>query len=422
MGGGIAQHSNAWVLPYVSLVEPISKELLPSDLRLRINLSSHRVVTFDYLWSEYEKSVVEDQSGFDKIHILDKLIGEVAIADAERAASLRWELSTFFFAQCSWNELRKLETTSTDVLQTCRSGFIENIDVEKAVPYFKARVKSTTNCYHRARISFCVWELNRDLEFAEIALTSLQEVAKLCLEAGQYYEYVIAVQTAYSISIRYNLKELAEKVARFALGGVDQLFDKNEYRWLIEPMEIVAHFGGKNPLDSRTIDSLQSKATEAVDFYHARKQYHLQRSLLHTLIKITEVSRESSKNKESKRKTLMESIAESWEKEADERLGDPNGTLASIVFYQNAAPYYENAGKPEKKKMLLSKIRKATKSIKWTRFSSPPIRIPTLTFEGDSPAEIYDKMCEYSEPIPPLDFGTGSRTRPAGYDVDDNFR
>jgi Domain of unknown function (DUF4209) len=357
-------------------------------------------------WAEYERLEVESPYSPKKLTILAKLIQEPAANNSLDADNLQWERSAYQFATCTWNELTGSSPQVLGQPKDCKK-LIENIDVDGAVSYFNNRVQTTMNPYHKARIATTLWQLQHKPESARVATLAIKDVAKQCLAAGHYLDFVKTIQIASNFSIRYNLNDLTKEVEQFAIDSVSELYRKRQYRWLIEPFQVIASIGRQNPLEMESLRELESKGYRAASFFHTAKNFHLQRSIYNELINLDEVSDESAEKKEIKKRKLLRQIANSWRDEGDSRLSDPNGSLASVVFYRNAHDFYEKAGSSKMMKQMLSKTGEASKSMKWREVTSDPIEIPALKLDGKNPNEIYERICEY-QVAPPLNWESSS--------------
>ena len=363
----------------------------------------------DELWSRYEKITIKNMTSGEQ-NLLEEIISKLDKTETERANQLRWELAAIAFVLVISGHLQCLDQTDQDFLKKCKDGFIHyidvNKDVNKAVEYFKTRVNSTRNPYHKARLSYCIWELKREEEFVRTAIESMLEAARLCFDANDFYHCMEFVQTAYSICMLYNLKDLTQKVVRFTFDCIALLYDKKEFGSMIHFVRVITHYTKEGKPETTMIEDLISKNRNAAKYNEMNKKYHLQRSYLELNIQLIGILPYETGKKEQLKKDLHENIAKSHEKEGNERSLQEEGGLGPSIDYREAAKHYNIAGNSSKGKELLHKSGEAGKKIGLIGFKEfvYEVTTPELIFSGETSTEIYKQISEY-DMAPPLNHG-----------------
>ncbi len=345
------------------------------------------------IWDSYEKTEAENLALVSgKLAILDGLISDYDKQDKEKAERLRWERAAGVFMLYISNNLMTLDKENNGFMEASKESFLKSIDVNRATDYFKQRVGSTANPFHKARLSYSIWTIKKDPNFLTIAVKSLMESAQVCFDANGWMECIHNIKTAYAISVTNNLHTLAEDVSGMSLELVHKFEDKREYRWIIELVEIVIHYSKRRKLDSKIIQNLLSVAERCADHYGAAANYHLCRAFLELVVQLG-VILDDEKGKNG----AIRKIAESFETEAKKRLTE-NAALASVVFYREAIKHYHRIGDSQKEKELMKKIGDSAKKIEWKKVSFD-VSLPELQFKGDTPTAVYNEICDYNDPI-----------------------
>ena len=275
--------------------------------------------------------------------------------------------------------------------------------------YFKTRVNSTRNPYHKARLSYCIWELKREEEFVRTAIESMLEAARLCFDANDFYHCMEFVQTAYSICMLYNLKDLTQKVVKFTFDCIALLSDKKEFGSMIHFERVITHHTKEGKPETAMIEDLISKNRNAAKYNEMNKKYHLQRQYLELIIQLIGILPYGTDKKEQSKKDLHENIAKSYEREGDERSLQEEDGLGPSLDYKQAPKHYNIAGNSSKVKELLHKSGEAGKKIRFKEVDFK-ITIPELTFSAETSTEIYKQISEY-DIAPPLNYGKASVTQ-----------
>ncbi len=356
------------------------------------------------LWNQYEEIGVEDLTSSRQRQLLQQMIKELS-KDDSRVDELNWELDAVDFCFVLFRHIQVLDNVDRTYIKKCTDAFKQRLDEDKAINYFETRLNSTANPYIITRLGYCLWELKRDPEFLQITVEALLRVTDVCVESNNLLQCSRAVQTAYSISTLNNYTKLIDKVAKHSLNLIQRLYDKSEFRWILELTEINTHYWKNNKPDDPVINDLILKLKKIAGHYLTDKKYHLQRSFLKMIIPLVGFLSQDSEKTASMQKEIRKDVAKSHEIEAEERLsqGDDEA-LPAIVFYEDAIKEYHVVGMPEKEQELMHKIAEASKKIRWKKIETK-IVLPSLTFDGKTPTEIYSQISSYDELIPPVDFG-----------------
>lgn len=368
--------------------------------------------SIDELWAQYEQINIENFMGSHQSGLLVRMISIVEKTDVEKANQLRWELAAIDFMNAIKWRLSSLDNIQHSNLKNIKDNFLTRITPDKTLPYFKDRINSTQNPYHKARLSYCIWEVEKKVAFLQVTIQSLQEIAELSLKNGKLHECIQAIQVAYLLSMMNNLQENIKHIATITIEYINRIYDNRQYRWILELMRIIAHCGKKQNVDSDIIKSLLTKTTDAVEYYKTNKNYHLERMFYEVRIPLINVL-VNDENKEQMKREAIESVAKSYERQGDEDFLKEDGGLLSSEWYKRAAEQYQLAGNPKQKEML-SKSGEATKKIKWKEVKVE-VNLQELKFMGQTPTEIYREICQFQGLIPPVDYGRDLESSIADY-------
>lgn len=229
-----------------------------------------------------------------------------------------------------------------------------------ALDYYRKRASVTENPILRSRYCDVIWEQEKDVAFAKMAITSYIDCCPIYLENEWDGELADSLGRIMTLSISINDIRLIEESLKHHYEFIDLLIKKERPRYIIEIIESILKSVKKisQPVD---YEKLALAIEGAILHYSENKpdSFHLQRGYMGLLVKIWQIQKKQEEVDNSKIR-----IAGSYVKEAEwKRTNYPNGNIVAAHFYEEAMKKYIEMGKfPEQVEELKTKIQEANKA------------------------------------------------------------
>jgi len=260
---------------------------------------------------------------------------------------------------------------------------------EEAIPYYKERIKTSKNTLNKAWYNYVLWTLTKgqkdSYKYALEASKQFFLATNNYLKNKGYVEYYQTFPFCFKISlkiaIKLNNKNLVVDIIEHLVKCSNRQLVEKEIRWSLELYEILVDFSDKLPNKDvkRIIKPEISKIEKIVDDYIQNKDYHLARSFIELLLKLSKLNYLDLDNK-----NYLALKAETYILEAESRKEAP---LVQSSFYQDALKEYTKLGDSRKVEELKEKIKKTESKIEW-KCVSTKIEIPFYLAE-----HIINKLC-----------------------------
>jgi hypothetical protein len=254
-------------------------------------------------------------------------------------------------------------------------------DLEKHFPketieYYKNRANITNNPILKARYSDVIWELDKDVNYACLAVKAYLNSCPTYFTNEWDHELADSLDRAITIASMINDQSLIDESLGKHYEFIKALAEKRRFRY---SLEIIASILNRKTQISSQIDYeyLISIIEGAVTDYASNipDSFHLQRSFLELLVKIWQI-----RGNEDERVKIKIRIAESFIEEAEwKKVNYPSGNMVAAIFYEKALQAYMDLGSfPEKVKELKNKIQEANETALKTEYKtiSTKVRIP----------------------------------------------
>jgi len=265
-------------------------------------------------------------------------------------------------------------------------------DLEKDFPkesieYYKNRANITKNPILRARYSDLVWELDKDVYCARLAIRAYLDCCPIYFGNEWDHELADSLDRAITIASMVNDRSWIDESLRKHYELIKQLVEKRRFRYLFEIIESILN-RERRIRDQVDYEYLISTIGDAITYYaeNIPDSFHLQRSFMELLLRIWQIR----KNQYEWRKTKVR-IAESFIEEAEwKKVNYPSGNLVAAGFYEDAMRSYMDLGdSPNKVEELKAKILEANEAALKTEYKQVSAKVEIPTQEIDRYLDIY---------------------------------
>lgn len=365
------------------MIESEMRKLDPEEL---INLSETN--TSDFRWNRSNIYKV----AFEKYE---------KIGEKDKAEDLRKEILIFDLSTRNTPKKRfdSMMSGTTDNGEEWKYPDLEKHFPKEAIEYYKNRANVTNNPILKARYSDVIWEFDRDVDYARLAVSAYLDCCPIYFTNEWDHELADSLGRAIAIASMIKDQSLIDKSLKKHYEFIKQLVEKRRLRYLLEIIESILNWEKKigEQIDYEYLISIiEAAITDYV--LNIPDSFHLQRSFLELLIKIWQI-----RKNEDERQKIKIRIAESFIEEAEwKKVNYPNGNMVAASFYEKALQAYMDLGNfPEKVQELKVKIQEANEAALKTEYEtiSAELRLPREVtdeylrmYEGRETIEIFKIM------------------------------
>jgi hypothetical protein len=365
------------------MIESEMRKLDPEEL---INLSETN--TSDFRWNRSNIYKV----AFEKY----EKSGEKDKAEDLRKEILIFDLSTHNSPKKRFDSMM---SGTTDNGEEWKYPDLEKHFPKEAIEYYKNRANVTNNSILKARYSDVIWELDRDADYARLAVSAYLNCCPIYFTNEWDHELADSLDRAIAIALMIKDQSLIEESLKKHYEFIKQMEEKRRFQYLLEIIESILNWGKKIGAQI-DYEYLISTIEAAITDYgqNIPDSFHLQRSFLELLAKIWQI-----RKNEDERQKIKIRIAESFIEEADwKKVNYPNGNMIAASLYEKALQAYMDLGNfPEKVQELKVKIQEANEAALKTEYEiiSAEARLPReeideylRMYEGRETIEIFKIM------------------------------
>lgn len=342
------------------------EKLNPEEL---IKLSETNTLNFRYNRSDIYKVAFEKY----------KKSGEKEKREDMRKEILVIDLSTHSSPKKRFDSMM---SGSTDKGEEWKYPDLEKDFPKEAVEYYKNRANVTTNPILRARYSDVIWELDKDVNYARVAVRAYLDCCPIYFTNEWDRELADSVGRALAIASTINDQSLIDASLKGHYELIKQMVEKRRLRYLFEIVESILS-REKKVSDQMDHEYLISTIEDVIGDYaqNVTDSFHLQRSFM----KLIEKSWQIRKNEQEIQKIKVR-IAESFIEEAEwKKVNYPSGNSVAAHFYEEAMQAYMDLGQfPQKVEELKIKIQEANEAALKTDYQSisSEVKIPRKEIDG----------------------------------------
>lgn len=249
-------------------------------------------------------------------------------------------------------------------------------DLEKhfskgSIEYYKKRANVTNNPVLKARYSDIVWELDKDVNYARLAIRAYLDCCPIYFTNEWDYELADSLVRALEISSMISDSNLLEECLKNFYKFIKKLCENNIFKYL---KDIIDKFLERrdNFNSDLKYDYLISIAEMAIDFYSETPEdnFDIQREYIKLIAKILRIRNDMEGWEKAKVK-----IAESFEEEAEWKGGNyPHSNMVAADLYSKAMQLYMELGnyppKVEELKVKIQKVNKIAREKEYSRIST----------------------------------------------------
>jgi len=328
-----------------------------------INLSETNTSDFRWNRSDVYKVAFEKYEKSDEKEKLENMRREILIFD----------LSTHNSPKKRFDSMM---SGTTDKGEEWKYPDLEKDFPKEAIEYYKNRAKVTQNPILKARYSDVIWELDKNSNYAHLAVRAYLDCCSIYFTNEWDHELTDSLDRAITIASMINDQNLIVESLRKHYEFIKQLVEKRRFRYLLEIIESILNRERKVRVQI-DYEYLISIIESAISDYaqNVTDSFHLQRSFMELLVKIWQIR----KNEEEYRKIKVR-IAESFIEEAEwKKVNYPSGNMVAASFYEKAMQaYMDLGGFPEKVEELKTKIQEVNAAALKTEYKiiSTEVKIP----------------------------------------------
>lgn len=303
--------------------------------------------------------------------------------DTDKMEEMRKEVLIFNLSTHGYPPVRfsPLMTGRSEEGQEVKFPDLERDFPKESLEYYKKRTSVANNPINKARYSDVIWELDKDVEFARLAVDAYLDCCPAYLDNGWDSELADSLHRALSIAIMINDGVLITKALEEHYQVIGILQERRTYRYLIEIIRSILRLERRTDINI-DYDELITFIEESISYYFENEpdSFHLQRSFLTLEEEIWKIRRD-----EDSRKKIRVRVAESFVEEAEwKRKHYPKGNMVAATIFQNAMQeYVDLGGYPERVEELKIKIKEANEAAAESEYSqiSTEVEIPRREIE-----------------------------------------
>ncbi len=350
------------------------EKLKPEEL---INLSEtntsefrwNRSNIYNVLFEKYEKSSEKEK--------LEDIKKEILIFD----------LSTLNLSE---KRFKSMVSGISDEGNEWKYPDLEKHFPEEVIEYYKSRANITNNPILKSRYSDVVWELDKNVNFARLAVRAYLDCCPIYFTNEWDYELADSLDRAITVALMIKDLRLIDESLKKHYEFIQQLVDKSRFRYLLEIIGSILN-QEKRISDQIDYDHLISIIESAIVDYtqNVTDSFNLQRSFMELLVKIWQLR----KNQDEQNKIKVR-IAESFIEEAEwKKINYPSGNAVAASFYEDAMQAYLDLGIfPEKVTELKTKIQEANEAALKTEYKTISAKVKIPRQEIDDYLKMYEGL------------------------------
>lgn len=253
---------------------------------------------------------------------------------------------------------------------------------QESIHYYKQRASETDNPILKARYSDVLWELNKSIEHARLAVAAYLESCNIYKTLEWESELADALERSLSISCQIKDTTLINESIKAHYELLEELAATERFRHTSDILESLLT-QGKRMADSIEPDRLIGIAQSAIDYYATNEtdSFFIQRNFLEIIEKIWRL-----KGDDKQRLDTLVQIAHSLEEEAAwKKENYPSGNMIAAHFYTQAMQVYLNIGQhAEKVEELKVKIQKCNEAAAKSEYRaiSADVEIPRAQIDS----------------------------------------
>jgi len=367
------------------------QKLSPEEL---INLSETNTSDFRWNRSDIYKVLFEKYEKSGEREKLENIRKEILIFD----------LSTHNSPKKRFDSMM---SGITDKGEEWKYPDLEKDFPKEAIEYYKNRANVTNNPVLKARYSDVVWEFDKDVNYARLAVRVYLDCCPIYFTNEWDHELGDSLDRAITIASIINDQSLIDESFKKHYELIKQLGEKRRFRYLFEIIESILN-RERRIREQIDYEYLISIIESAIADYaqNVPDSFHLQRSFMELLVKIWQIR----KNQDERQKIKVR-IAESFIEEAEwKKVNYPSGNLVAASFYEKALQAYMDLGSfPEKVEELKTKIKEANEAALKTEYKtiSTEVKIPRekideylKMYKGRKTIEVFQTMSVDENLIP----------------------
>lgn len=355
------------------MIESEMRKLDPEEL---INLSETNTSDFRWNRSNIYKVAFEKYEKSDEKDKAEDLRKEILIFDLSTQNSPKKRFDSM------------MSGTIDDNGEEWKYPDLEKHFPKEAIEYYKNRANVTNNPILKARYSDVIWELDRDVDYARLAVSAYLDCCPIYFTNEWDHELADSLDRAIAIASMIKDQSLIDKSLKKHYEFIKQLVEKRRFRYVLEIIESILNWERKIG-EQIDYDYLISITEAAITDYalNIPDSFHLQRSFLELLVKIWQI-----RKNEDERQKIKIRIAESFIEEAEwKKVNYPNGNMVAASFYEKALQAYMDLGNfPEKVQELKVKIQEANEAALKTEYETITAKVRLPREETDEYLRMYE--------------------------------
>lgn len=298
--------------------------------------------------------------------------------DREKLEDARKEILIFDLSTHNSPKRRfdSMMSRTTDKGEEWKYPDLEKHFPKETIEYYKNRAAVTKNPILKSRYSDVIWELDKDINYARLAVRAYLDCCPIYFTNEWDHELADSLDRAITIASMINDQSLIDESLKKHYELIKQLIEKRRFRYLLEIIESILNRERKIS-DQIDYEYLISIIEDAITYYaqNIPDSFHLQRSFMEILVKIWQIR----KNQDEWWKIKVR-IGESFIEEAEwKKVNYPSGNMVAAHFYEKATQVYISLGGfPKKVEELKTKIQEANEAALKTEYKtiSTDVKVP----------------------------------------------
>jgi len=262
-----------------------------------------------------------------------------------KAKEMAWETALFYL---NYTNYKVREKTKQRFFLLDPESFSQD-----SIEYLRKRAKETINPIHRARYSEIVWELQRDHQYARIAIDSYIECFPIFMKNGWMDELSDSLLRAAELALSLNDPSEIVKAKGNILKAINDLAKTKQYRFCSDLIDALLELKGN--VNKKELKFAVQVALKGANYYETEVTdgFLIQRFFLEKLVLLNKAL-----GKQSEASKYSVQIAKSYEKEAEWKLKNyPLGHSVAASIYEDAARKYADLGISKKVDEIKKKIQ-----------------------------------------------------------------
>ncbi len=275
--------------------------------------------------------------------------------DIVKSQQMAWEGALFYLNYTDYKYRKKTKQRFTPKVTYSNGSVFPDLKSfsQDSIQYFRKRAKETANPIHRARYSEIIWELQRDHQYARIAIFSYLECVSIFVKNKWMYELADSLLRASELALSLNDPSEIMKTKENVLKAMKDLANTKQYRFCLELVDALLELKGN--VNKTELNLAVQVALEGAKYYETEVTdgFLLQRAFLERVILLNKTL-----GKQGEVSKYNMEIGRSYEKEAEWKLKHyPLGHSVAASIYEDAARKYADLGISGKVAEMKKKIQ-----------------------------------------------------------------